>query len=987
MWIDSRNVVCYLLICCSFCQACTHSEDRPAQPVNKDKAASHDSPKSTAASSQKSARASSQVAAQFMQQQRFDQAFREATQVLIDTPNDPLALLVVGAVTWERGDQENAIRTLDSIPDTDPQITRIAQGMSAQWQIMRGDWLASEAKLRSIVEQNPKDLAAQRDLVETLHRQSRRYEALAPLYSLISNRSIDQGLLLALLDLRQPLLRGDALAELKKSYPNNSSIDIAVAYEAIFREDYDLAIEQLSALKTDAEPGSIIQSYLAYCFAKTSKFDLAASALRKVPLSERKTPLVWIAEGLLHDELEAHESSAACYAQALGVYNGDSEAWVALARSLSKLDSKLSVSDYVNAAIQTKQLMQIIGESGDKPPITAIEQLVAQLTKLGRHQEATAWANLYRLSITPGNSDSRTAEFQWRPQLVVDVASRYREMNYSTLAIDNAENSIAVPLSNPGKISLINVANEKGLSFVHDQSAATAQGLKMYQSFGGGVGVIDINLDGWQDLVFPKGEGDPRVTSATRLTGVFLNRNGNDWSDVSEARLVGDDAWGVGIAAGDYNADGFPDLLMANLGVNTLWCNQGDGTFQKIDVPSFAAASDSATTSAAIADVTADGLPDLICINYASVEDMHQRVCATDQGRKGVCAPTEYASQNDLLLVNLGQGEFADAKLIANASQSDGRGFGVLVGDFDGKPGNDFFVANDMNANTLFLRDADASDYSFVDDATARGLAFDNKGTPQASMGMAHGDFDRDGRIDFFITNFFDEVNVVYCAKKDGSFVDRSRRFGFHAVNKQTLGFGTQANDLDRDGWLDLVVLNGHIDDFRYKGLPYAMLPEVFAGTSKEFKKISNQQLDNYFQEAAVGRVLSTIDWNNDLRMDFLATHLDRPVALLENHSEGGNCLQLQLIGTDSDRDATGAVVVVEAGDDRWTNQLIRGSGFSCSNQAVLDFGIGEHQIIDRLIIHWPNGKRQTFESLDVNQRYLIIEDQASYSLFSISDE
>ena len=244
-------------------------------------------------------------------------------------------------------------------------------------------------------------------------------------------------------------------------------------------------------------------------------------------------------------------------------------------------------------------------------------------------------------------------------------------------------------------------------------------------------------------------------------------------------------------------------------------------------------------------------------------------------------------------------------------------------------------------------------------------------------MGIASGDFDRNGTLDLHVTNFENEPVNLFLQSTDGVFIDEVNRKGLGQTSFGVLGFGTQAADFDNDGWLDLAVLNGHVYDGRVDDIPFRMLPQLFEGNRDGFLLHSETKAGDYWSGKKLGRTLVTLDWNQDGRVDLLASHLDRPIALLQNNAPGQSWIQFELVGTVSEREAIGAEVQVVAGGERWTGWQIGGDGLMCSNESVIHFGIGDKTEPVSVEIQWPSGSRTVVDDLPINRRYLIVEGQA----------
>ncbi|MCG8652841.1 MAG: CRTAC1 family protein, partial [Pirellulales bacterium] len=307
-------------------------------------------------------------------------------------------------------------------------------------------------------------------------------------------------------------------------------------------------------------------------------------------------------------------------------------------------------------------------------------------------------------------------------------------------------------------------------------------------------------------------------------------------------------------------------------------------------------------------------------------------------------------------------------------------GFAAVIVNFDGQQGNDLFIANDADRNHFWRSEpgSDGKRYSLVECAQLAGCATGLSGNRHGCMGVATGDFDRNGLPDLHVTNFWNQPADLYLQHSDGLFINQTIAWGIFHPSRQTVGWGTQAVDFDRDGWLDLAVLNGHVTDQRRKGIPYRMRPQIFRGTAGRFAVIDwNQLHDDYWTKAAHARTMAVLDWNQDGRSDLVTNHLNEPGALLENRTDAANWLQLELVGTSSERDAIGAEVRLHADGATLTGWLTGGDGFLCSNESMVDFGLGQVDVIEQLEVRWPTGTTQRFPNVRANQRYLAVEGQA----------
>ncbi|MBW3599040.1 MAG: CRTAC1 family protein, partial [Planctomycetes bacterium] len=307
----------------------------------------------------------------------------------------------------------------------------------------------------------------------------------------------------------------------------------------------------------------------------------------------------------------------------------------------------------------------------------------------------------------------------------------------------------------------------------------------------------------------------------------------------------------------------------------------------------------------------------------------------------------------------------------------DGKGLGIVAGDFAGEGRVSLFIANDTTPNFYLVNQAAPGERpQFADRALIAGLGLNEEGRTEACMGVAAGDADGDGRLDLFITNFESDSNTLYRNTDGRLFLDATRDARLREPSLPMLGFGTQFLDADLDGRLDLVVANGHIDNFGAGAAAYQMPPQFFHNLGAgRFAEAKAETLGSYFQGRYLGRGLARCDWNGDGREDVVISHLDAPAALVTNRTTpAGNSLSIRLSGVTSARDAIGAVVRAKAGDAVLVRQLTAGDGYQASNQRTLHFGLGDRDRVDELTIHWPSGQIDTAEGLEAGRGYLFIE-------------
>lgn len=631
-----------------------------------------------------------------------------------------------------------------------------------------------------------------------------------------------------------------------------------------------------------------------------------------------------------------------------------------------------------------------------------VEWLVkaAELTEaLGRPWEAWGW---YRAAVerSGGREDLRQRAVDLEESLSVATPQTWPQANpaevfdLSNFPLPDWSKNSAAPVRIPTlqgsrwghQVTFADMAPAAGVNFTyHNGDDPEVAGLQIFQNTGGGVAAFDFDGDAWADLYFTQGgEWPPRPGQTEYRDRLFHNLANGQFADVTSASGLGDERFSQGVASGDFNDDGFPDLYVLNIGKNRLYRNNGDGTFADCTTEA-GLKSDDWSSSGLIADLNGDGFPEIYDVTYVAGREPFEWVCHHPRHKELVltCGPERFAAEPDRLYLNRGDGTFEDVSARSGILGPDsrglgGKGLGIVAAVFDGSTGLGLFVANDVTDNFLFVnrteRPGDVP--AFVEQAKLSGCAVNAEGLPMASMGIAIGDADGDGLLDLFVTNFYDKSAVLYRQLPGGIFVDATSRAGLKEPTRTMLGFGTQFLDGDLDGRPDLVVANGHVDDYRIDGVPYRMRGQYFANVGEgRFAELPSEQLGDYFQRELLGRGMARLDWNRDGRDDFVVSNLDTPVSLVTNRTpETGHFLCLQLRGVQSSRDAIGATVVAAVGRRRLVRQLTAGDGYFASNQRQLILGLGEARVVDELLVRWPSGAEQRFASLSGDSEYVLVE-------------
>ncbi len=606
----------------------------------------------------------------------------------------------------------------------------------------------------------------------------------------------------------------------------------------------------------------------------------------------------------------------------------------------------------------------------------------------GHVWEAWTWAEMLRKRFPqgagplkeirrPDNKTPRVHEAA-QPALLHDLSSyalpdwmKPTSSSQVTLVEEQTNSSKSSP------IRFVEEAEAVGLRFQYQHGDKMAgPGMRMFQFSGGGVGAVDYDRDGWPDVFLTQGGDWPENESQPPSDRVFRNQRGTQFQDTTASAGVIETSYSQGLAFGDFDADGWPDVFVANVNENRLFRNNGDGTFSDV-TQSAGIVGDAWSTSVACADFNGDTLPDFYVVNYLTGDNLLSRICYQADGTPRACTPHEFDAADDQLLLNLGDGQFRDVTAEAGVLASGGKGLGVVAADFDGSGRLSLFVGNDTTANFFFQNQtATPGDVPrFEEMAVITGLAFDREGRTQACMGIAAGDADGDQQLDLFVTNYYNESNTLYQRQPALMFFDATMEARLKEPSIRQLGFGTQFLDADLDGWSDLIVTNGHVDDETARGIPLHMPTQVFHNVgSGRFDEISASQLGPWFEGRFLGRAVARIDWNRDGYEDFIVGNLDSPTALLTNHTAAeGNFLAVQLIGTISAREAIGATVDVRIGDRTLSRQLVAGDGYQAANERQLIFGVGAADVVD-LLVRWPSGRSEVFENVPTSTFWTAVE-------------
>lgn len=535
----------------------------------------------------------------------------------------------------------------------------------------------------------------------------------------------------------------------------------------------------------------------------------------------------------------------------------------------------------------------------------------------------------------------------------------------------------------PQQLQLTEVTDAAGLTFEHRHGGTGER--YMVETMGSGLGLVDIDLDGWPDAYLVQQGPTPGFVSDEQLTDRLFRNAAGSFRDVTAASRLLESGYGMGIAAADYDNDGFPDLYVTNFGVNNLWRNNGDGTFSHADEAG--TGDDLWGVSAAWADFDLDGDLDLYVANYVDFGWDNNVFCG-DASRQisAYCHPDVYDALPDRLYENRGDGTFVEIGTAAGIDDRiDGKGLGVVWGDYDGDGDPDIYVANDSTRNFLYTNQGDST---FVDDSFLAGVGYSVDGRTESGMGTDFGDFDADHDLDLIVTNLTLETNTLYRNLGDSAFVDYSYTSGIGEPSLLLVGFGTNWFDVDNDTDLDLFVANGHIIDniaeFREGVAGSALAERTYPQPNHLYVNDGSGRFAEAHAEAGSGMQLVKVsrgsvvgDVDNDGDQDILISNSNQSADFLRNNTVGGNWIQLRLVGRGSNRNAVGARVEVESADTNVVGaahpirEVAAGASYGSTNDLTLHVGLGAASSAS-LIIRWPGGDREVVSDLPAKQRFVV---------------
>jgi hypothetical protein len=527
------------------------------------------------------------------------------------------------------------------------------------------------------------------------------------------------------------------------------------------------------------------------------------------------------------------------------------------------------------------------------------------------------------------------------------------------------------------KLHFRDITAQAGIHFTHNNGAFGKKWLP--ETMGPGCAFIDYDNDGYPDILLINGTDFAGHAHAGTTTLKLFHNNGNGtFTDVTRKSGLAVPMFGFGVAVGDYDNDGFDDIFVTALGQSHLFHNNGNGTFTDVTKSAGMWGPNEFSTGAAWVDYYRDGKLDLVVANYVQWTEQTDLYCTLDGAHKSYCTPESYKGTSVRLWHNLGSGKFEDATQKAGLGDPTSKSLGIAILDYNGDGWPDIVIANDTQPNKLYLNKKDGT---FEERGVAAGIGFSEDGIARAGMGVDAADYDHSGHASIMISNFANQMVSLYHNEGNGLFVDEAPQSEVGRASLVTLGFACFFFDYDNDGWQDIFVADGHIEDQIervQKRVSYAEPPHLFRNLGGgKFTEVT-AQMGSVFAAPKVARAAAYADIDNDGFLDILLTTNAGPAYLFHNEGGTNHSLRVKLVGTKSNRDGIGAVIRVSAGggdskDKQW-KMLRSGSSYLAQSELVLTFGLGSQTKVDSVEIQWPSGQVDKLSNIDAGQTVTVQE-------------
>jgi hypothetical protein len=520
-------------------------------------------------------------------------------------------------------------------------------------------------------------------------------------------------------------------------------------------------------------------------------------------------------------------------------------------------------------------------------------------------------------------------------------------------------------------VRFTDVTGAAGIHFIHTAGKSGKKYLP--ETMGSGVAVLDVDGDGWPDLLFinsrPFGPHAKKSTCA-----LYRNNHNGTFTDITAGSGLDVEMFGMGVAVADYDNDGRDDVYITAIDGDHLFHNEGNGKFRDVTKES-GIRNANFGTSAVWFDYDRDGKPDLFVANYVQWTEKGDLWCSMDGSTKSYCTPESYKGTSSKLYHNLGNGRFEDVTEKAGLGDNASKSLGVAVFDMDNDGWPDLFIANDTQPNKLYRNNHNGT---FSDVGVSAGVAFGEDGVARGAMGADAADYDRSGRFDLLVGNFSNQMLGLYHNEGTGLFVDEAPRSAVGRASLLSLTFGTFFFDYDLDGYPDIFAANGHIDEEIGRVQPKIQFrepPLLFHDLGHGRFEDASKAVGPDLQRPVVARGAAYLDYDHDGDLDIVVTTNNGPAYLFRN--DGGNrnhWLTLKLVGTKSNRSALGAVVHVESASGGQMQEVHSGSSYCSQSDLALTFGLGQDDVAKSVVVYWPSGHVDRLSDVRANQFKVVTE-------------
>ncbi len=930
------------------------------------------------------------------EQRKFDEALIKAQNLMIQAPDDPRVLFMTARLSAEKGELEAAIAIVDSIKADAPEIQVARLGQTSEWLIAQGRLSEAELRLLELMKLIPANPMASQMLYRIYHAKGQRFNAYPHIVNYVKSGSFQLSDLAMLGNIENTFLDEQFHELLKKSKDEQEHVFVYEGRRYLILHDFANARDTFKKALAINPKNLEAWVWLGWTQVSLEAWPEVTKWFELRPDGFESHPQFWVNLGVWYEQLKNPQQSIQAYKRALELNPRSPIANNRIGNVLDEIEQSELAAKFRERAYLITTSNSLVRDAMANLNVEICEELASDYQKLGDDFLYESWektANFFRnQQATQGASKQPTqAEGNRKdPSQALRLPQLLQQIDQLQLAAINYEaigEVVTVPPQGKDlqvtRIEYVEVENEVGLASAEYDwgKLASETGTFLYRSLGGGIAVLDYELDGYPDLYFSRAGAKPSQAELNKPKQFFRNLSGQFVELTHTQTSLLDIGYGQGFGCGDINQDGFLDLAVVNIGSFHVYQNNGDGTFSLM----YSHTLDKGNrwvSACAIADINRDALPDLTVATYLGDSDHETRTCTRLGTNVAGCPPQEFPGCKDLFLLSLPEGGFREVANTNISGEVDlGRSLGVVVGDFDQRLGNEIYVSNDETANHFFFTNVDQDgEFRLTQSAGAAGVAVNANGRPQGSMGISVADIDRNGLDDIFVTNFITEYNTLYLQRRNGIFSDQTRAWNLYESSLPMVGFGCMFIDPDLDGWKDLFVVNGNIEDLTAVGEDFKMLPQFYYNDSTRMQPLAADTIGPYFNKPTLARGLATVDFDIDHRVDVVVTYCDQNASLLQNRTQHDNhFLEFELVGTKSDRDAIGSRIVVKQGNETFTASLYSGESYYSSCERVLQIGLGKVQKVDSVKVQWPDGSEQELGSLGIDQRYLVVQNLGAF--------